>query len=182
MATENQLVQRDDNSASEGPIDHDRRDLLVALTAVAGVSAVGFSSTSVQAQADSAPVPRRALTGRDASGKSVFKSFDVTPQVVTFESRPGLAFYELYSTDGVPRVTGQEPDPMLTKKGSFPAPGGTLFRLVMFPPKPPQGSRADPKAYENYLHGVGAEDSWNARSTLNVTYRECIRLIASTMA
>jgi len=30
---------------------------------------------------------------------------------------------------------------MLAKKGSFPLPGGTLFRLVQFPPKPPEGYR-----------------------------------------
>ena len=119
-------------------VDRDRRELLAALTVVAGGSAVSLLSAAAQAQPDNAPLPRRAVTGRDVSGKSIFKSFDVTPQAVTFKSRPGLAFYELYSTDGVPRITGQEPDPMLTKKGSFPEPGGALFRLVMFPPKPPE--------------------------------------------
>jgi hypothetical protein len=65
------------------------------------------------------PAPRRALTGRDASGMSIFRSFDVAPQVVTFESVPGLTFYEIYATDDVPLLTGSEPDPMTTKKGSF---------------------------------------------------------------
>ena len=41
---------------------------------------------------------------------------------------------------------------MLTKKGSFPRPGGTLFRLVQFPPKPPEGSKPDPAAYARYLN------------------------------
>jgi mannose-6-phosphate isomerase-like protein (cupin superfamily) len=68
-----------------------------------------------------------------------------------FSQVPGLAFYELYATDGVPKITGLEPDPMLTKAGSFPEPGGTLFRLVMFPPKPPEGSKPDPAAYGRYL-------------------------------
>jgi hypothetical protein len=63
--------------------------------------------------------PRRALTGRDASGKSIFQSFDVTPPIVTLESRPGLAFYEMYATDDVPRLTGREPDPTTTKKVFF---------------------------------------------------------------
>jgi Cupin domain len=94
--------------------------------------------------------PRRALTGRDASGKSIFQSFDVTPQIITFESRPGLAFYEIYATDDVPRLTGREPDPMTTKKGSFPKPYGSLFRLTLFPPRPPDGSPS-PGGYEKYL-------------------------------
>ena len=133
-------------------VDHDRRELLSALTTVVAGTTMGISSSAaVHAQSDAGSAPRRALTGRDESGKSVFKSFDITSQVVRFESRPGLAFYELYSTDGVPQVTGQEPDPMLTRKGSFPAPGGTLFRLVQFPPKPPEGSKPDPAAYANYL-------------------------------
>jgi hypothetical protein len=97
------------------------------------------------------PAPRRALTGRDTSGKSIFRSFDVTPQVVTFASMPGLAFYEIYATDDVPRLTGREPDPMTTKKGSFPNPRGSLFRLVLFPPRPPEGSTPAPGGYEKYL-------------------------------
>jgi mannose-6-phosphate isomerase-like protein (cupin superfamily) len=40
---------------------------------------------------------------------------------------------------------------MLTKKGSFPAPGATLFRLVRFAPRPPEGSKPDPRAYEKFL-------------------------------
>ena len=53
--------------------------------------------------------PKRALTGRDQAGKSVFKSFDVTSKVVEIDSNPGLTFYELYMTEGVPGLTGLEP-------------------------------------------------------------------------
>src|SRR4051812_14838788 len=54
------------------------------------LAAVGWSITrlpksaspeAAAADARSLPPPKRALTGRDASGKSVFKSFDITPQV-----------------------------------------------------------------------------------------------------
>ena len=110
----------------------DRRQLFLLLSAAAGVCAMPAPAGAEGASAI-AP-PRRALTGRDAAGKSVFQSFDVTPQVVNFKSIPGLAFYELYATDDVPRLTGKEPDPMTTKKGSFPKPNGSLFRLVVFPP------------------------------------------------
>ena len=151
MVNEHSGEQQSIRTKPEDGVDHDRRELLAAFTTVAGASAMALLSQSAQAQSESTPVPRRALTGRDASGKSVFKSFDVTPQVVTFQSSPGLAFYELYATDGVPKITGLEPDPMLTKKGSFPEPGGTLFRLVMFPPKPPEDSKPDPAAYGRYL-------------------------------
>jgi mannose-6-phosphate isomerase-like protein (cupin superfamily) len=39
---------------------------------------------------------------------------------------------------------------MTTKKGSFPEPLGSLFRLVLFPPRPADGSRP-PSSYEEYL-------------------------------
>jgi mannose-6-phosphate isomerase-like protein (cupin superfamily) len=151
MTMGNRVVESEAAGFTAAPIDHDRRQLLSLLTTVAGGSAIGLSPANARAQPDRFPTPRRALTGRDESGRSVFKSFDVTPQVVTFGSSPGSAFYELYSTDDVPKLTGQEPDPMLTKKGSFPGPGGSLFRLVLFAPRPPEGSKPVPGAYEKYL-------------------------------
>ena len=92
----------------------------------------------------SRPVPRRVLTGRSPSGKSVFQSFDVTPQVVHIDSNPGLTFYELYATEGVPGLTGKEPDPMLRKTQDFPGPGGTNFRLISYPPRRPPGWKPPP--------------------------------------
>jgi hypothetical protein len=130
---------------------NDRRQLLLLLSAAVGACAIDVPTANAE-DATAIPPPRRALTGRDASGKSIFQSFDVTPQVVTFETAPGLAFYELYATDDVPRLTGKEPDPMLTKKGSFPKPNGSLFRLVLFPPRPPEGSPSPPPgAFEKFL-------------------------------
>jgi mannose-6-phosphate isomerase-like protein (cupin superfamily) len=133
-------------------VDDEERRRLLALLSIGGLAgALGMSTAAAAVEEGPMKVPSRALTGRDGAGKSVFKSFDVTPQVVRFDSRPGLMFYEVYATEGVPQVTGQEPDPMLTKKGSFPAPGSTLFRLVQFPPKPPEGSKPDPAGYAKYL-------------------------------
>jgi len=88
MVNEHSAEQQSIRTKTEDGVDHDRRQLLAAFTTVAGASAMALLSQSAQAQSESTPVPRRALTGRDASGKSVFKSFDVTPQVVTFQSSP----------------------------------------------------------------------------------------------
>jgi mannose-6-phosphate isomerase-like protein (cupin superfamily) len=120
--------------------DADRRSFIQWFSVVAGAASAGVSISHAAGGAEvSTPVPRRALTGRDTTGKSVFKSFDVTPNVVEIDSNPGLTFYELYSTEGTPSVTGQEPDPMLQKTKAFPAPGGTNFRLISYPPKRPLG-------------------------------------------
>jgi mannose-6-phosphate isomerase-like protein (cupin superfamily) len=141
-------------SVTADATDMHRRQLLGLLSVAGGASALGITSQDSLADGGDVSVPRRALTGRDDSGKSVFKSFDVTPQIVTFDSRPGAAYYEMYATDGIPGVTGQEPDPMLTHQGFFPAPGASLFLIVRFPPRPPEGTKPDPRAYENFLDEV----------------------------
>ena len=139
------------NLPSSEPADIHRRQLLGLLSVAAGLSGLAGTPQEAFADAGEFPIPRRALTGRDETGKSVFKSFDATSQIVTFDSRPGVAYYEMYATEEIPSVTGHEPDPMLTKKGSFPAPGATLFRLVRFAPRRPEGSKPDPRAYEKFL-------------------------------
>jgi hypothetical protein len=62
--------------------------------------------------------------------------------VVEIDSNPGLTFYELYLTEGVPQLTGLEPDPMFKRTKAFPGPGGTMFRLISYPLKRPDGYKA----------------------------------------
>jgi len=125
--------------------DGDRRQLLQALSAVVGGGALAAMSRPAGAKDSSElPPPKRALTGRDEAGKSVFKSFDVTSKVVEIDSNPGLTFYEVYRTEGVPALTGLEPDPMATGTKGFPGPGGTIFRLISYPPKRPEGYKPPP--------------------------------------
>src|SRR4051812_36865449 len=123
----------------------DRRHVLKALTGLAGGGALATTALPVEAKdLSDLPPPKRALTGRDEAGKSVFKSFDVTSKVVEIDSNPGLTFYELYMTEGVPQLTGLEPDPMLKGTKAFPGPGGTMFRLISYPPKRPEGYKPPP--------------------------------------
>jgi hypothetical protein len=125
----------------------DRRHLLQDLSAMVGGGALAAMSRPADAKDSSdLPPPRRALTGRDETGKSVFKSFDVTPKVVEIDSNPGLTFYELYMTEGVQQLTGLEPDPMLKGTIGFPGPGGTMFRLISYPPRRPEGWKPPPGA------------------------------------
>src|ERR1700741_2635798 len=135
----------------------DRRSLIQWFSVMAGAVAAGvFTSRAANGAEVSSPISRRALTGRDAAGKSVFKSFDVTPNVVEITSNPGLTFYELYSTESTPALTGQEPDPMLQKTKAFPPPGGTNFRLISYPPKRPQGWKPpEGVTFESALQELG---------------------------
>lgn len=127
-------------------IEHFRR-LFIGGMAMNGVQfgamAIGLTqlpgAESKTVDAVTLPVPKRVLTGRDPSGRSVLKAVGVTPQVVRIDSNPGLTFYELYATEGVPRLSGDEPDPMLRKTRDFPDAGGTNFRLISYPPRRPEG-------------------------------------------
>ena len=115
----------DDAELSVGRFEGgDRRQLLQALSALAGGSALAAISHPADAKdASELPPPKRALTGRNEAGKSVFKSFDVTTTVVEIDSNPGLTFYEVYRTEGVPGLTGVEPDPMLNGTERLSRPG-----------------------------------------------------------
>ena len=122
-----------------------RRRLLQALSAMAAGGALAAMSQPAEAtESSDPPPPRRALTGRDEAGKSVFKSFDVTSKVVEIDANPGLTFYELYMTEAMPLLTGMEADPMLEGTKAFPGPGGTMFRLISYPPKRPEGWKPPP--------------------------------------
>ena len=130
---------------SQHPVDAERRRVLGVFSIVAGAGAIGSGAAAQTSDAPAPlPPPRRALTGRDAAGKSVFRSFDVTPQVIPIDANPGLTFYELYATEGVPQLAGTEPDPMLRKTRAFPGPGGTNFRLITYPGKRPEGYKPPP--------------------------------------
>lgn len=139
-STNKNKPEGDDKISSAQPEGSDRRRLLQALSALVGGGALtAVSRPGAAKDSSELPPPKRALTGRDAAGKSVFKSFDVTPKVVEIDSNPGLTFYELYRTEGVPQLTGLEPDPMLKGTVAFPGPGGTMFRLISYPPRRPEG-------------------------------------------
>lgn len=142
----NRIVSSADSAASSEACDGgDRRQLLRALSALAGGGALAaMSKQSAAKDFSELPPPKRALTGRDEAGKSVFKSFDVTSKVVEIDSNPGLTFYEIYRTEDVPRLTGLEPDPMLQGTIAFPGPGGTMFRLISYPPRRPEGWKPPP--------------------------------------
>src|SRR3984957_7437614 len=78
-------------------------------------------------------IPRRVVTGHDASGVSVFTSDGQV--AVTRNSPDGAYFYEIWSTDATPApITATEPDPALAALTVPPPPHGTKIRINEFPP------------------------------------------------
>ena len=123
----------------------DRRQLLQALSAVVGGGALAAMSQPAEAKdASELPPPKRALTGRDEAGKSVFKSFDVTLQGGGDRFQSGTDFLRALHDRGRARAhrPGAGPDAAGTK--AFPGPGGTMFRLISYPPRRPEGYKPPP--------------------------------------
>ena len=73
----------------------------------------------------------RVVTGHDARGRAVIvEQGPVEP--VTLSVLPGFETIELWHTDGVPAMPDDHGAPGVPHY--FPAPGGTVFRVVTFPP------------------------------------------------
>lgn len=78
-------------------------------------------------------IPRRVVTGHDASGTSVFAADGPVPVVRT--AADGALFYEVWGTDAMPVPIGSaEPDPTAGALTVPPGPNGTKIRINEFPP------------------------------------------------
>jgi mannose-6-phosphate isomerase-like protein (cupin superfamily) len=77
---------------------------------------------------------RRVLTGHDAEGKSVFIADGHAPNVKEMSSMPGLALTDLWETKGAPASNEGSADGADRPVRLEPPPGGTILRIVEFPP------------------------------------------------
>jgi mannose-6-phosphate isomerase-like protein (cupin superfamily) len=78
---------------------------------------------------------KRIVTGHDAQGRSVFVIED-DPQPVVLEKAGGLGLTELWATPTEMRARRIEPDP-----------GGTVFRVIDYPPDRERLKSIDPEAH-----------------------------------
>ncbi len=78
-------------------------------------------------------IPRRVVTGHDASGRSVFASDDPVP--AAHATPGGTLFYELWATDAIPApVDAASSAPAAGPVSVTPAPNGTKLRVNEIPP------------------------------------------------
>ncbi|MDH6437622.1 hypothetical protein M2158_006163 [Streptomyces sp. SAI-144] len=92
---------------------------------------------------------RRVVTGHDESGKSVVVSDGPVPRSREFTSLPGWVSRLPWATDPGEPVSraGEDPTPKVTTL--LPAPGGTRFVVLTFPPEAAFTDPAfDPAAYD----------------------------------
>ena len=83
----------------------------------------------------SPPPLRRVVTGHTPDGKAVVLFDDHSPNTVR---RPdtGITAHWVWTTDGAPANIHVAADASSPRKGLSPAPSGTIFRVVDFPPTP----------------------------------------------
>jgi quercetin dioxygenase-like cupin family protein len=77
---------------------------------------------------------RRVVTGHDSRGKSVIVSDGPSPHVLTIPGRTDFGLTNLWVTDGSPAENDGNADAAARPVVLEPPPGGTIFRVVEFPP------------------------------------------------
>ncbi|TFY97561.1 cupin domain-containing protein [Ramlibacter rhizophilus] len=93
------------------------------------------------------PPIRRVLTADDAEGRSFIAEDGASPAVRVVPERPGYRVTNLWRTAGGSAVDA--PDSIAAHQGVSPPEGGTVLRIIDFPPEP-----ADPKELERMLQAT----------------------------
>jgi Cupin domain len=86
---------------------------------------------------------RRVVTGHNAQGKSVILSDAASPHVLELPGMPGLAFVDLWATDGSPASNAGQADGAARTIVLEPPARGTIFRIVDFPPDKVMAGKVD---------------------------------------
>jgi hypothetical protein len=89
---------------------------------------------------------RRVVTGHDAQGRSVLLQDGYAPNVKEMASMPGLALTDLWETGAAPASNEGSADAAARPVRLEPPVGGTILRIVEFPPDSMWRDRADARA------------------------------------
>lgn len=103
---------------------------------------------------------RRVVTGHDELGKAVVVSDGLTPSVHTSPVRPGFALNEVWITSCTPAELDGGGDPTDGPRSLEPPAGGTIFRMVSFPPE------------KDYIDKIGRDAESRERIQAAFAFRE----------
>jgi hypothetical protein len=107
---------------------------------------------------------RRIVTGHNAQGKSVIASDAPSPHTLSLIEDPPMGLTDLWVTSSAPADNSGSADaaarPAITLE---PPPGGTIFRVVEFPPDQATAGKLDRKKLFAVLHASEAMDREGAR-------------------
>lgn len=94
------------------------------------------------------PAIRRVVTADDAQGRSFIAEDGPSPAVRLVAERPGYRVTNLWRTTGLDAGV-DAPDSISEHQGVSPPKGGTVLRIIDFPPEP-----GDPRELERMLHAT----------------------------
>lgn len=112
---------------------------------------------------------RRVVTGHDKSGRSVFLQDGKAKNIKEMDSMPGLALTDLWETTGAPASNEGDEDAVKRPVRLEPPPGGTIVRIVEFPPDSMWRGKADAKAAFDSIGAGHAKDKSNADPMMHKT-------------
>jgi len=103
---------------------------------------------------------RRVVTGHTADGKSTFLTDGPAPNVMEMKSMPGLALTDLWETARAPASNAGAADAAARAVRLEPPRGGTIVRIVEFPPDSAWRDRADAReAFESIQAGHAPDET-----------------------
>ena len=103
---------------------------------------------------------RRVVTGHNERGKSIIARDGPAPSVLEITAMPGLVLSDLWETTSAPADNRDERDAAERPVHLEPAPRGTIFRIVDFPPDGAWRATADQmEAFDQIAAGHAADQA-----------------------
>jgi len=96
---------------------------------------------------------RRVVTGHDARGRSVVLMDGESPHSFLLEKAGGLKLTEIWETRSSPADNSGSRDTAEHERRIEPVDGGTVFRVIEYPPDRVRLKTLDP---DQFFHGMGA--------------------------
>jgi mannose-6-phosphate isomerase-like protein (cupin superfamily) len=112
---------------------------------------------------------RRVLTGHDAEGKSILLADGLAPNVKEMSAMPGLALTDLWETKGAPARNEGSADNADRPVRLEPPPGGTILRIVEFPPDSAWRGRTDGREGFDSIGAGHAQDAHSSDPMMHKT-------------
>ncbi|HEX7006560.1 MAG TPA: cupin domain-containing protein [Alphaproteobacteria bacterium] len=112
---------------------------------------------------------RRIVTGHDANGRSAFLSDGHATRIFELPSVPGLVLTDLWETTDAPADNSGDKDAADRPVHLEPAPRGTIFRVVEFPPDASWQGKTDAKAAFEAIGAGHAKDAHSSNPMMHKT-------------
>jgi hypothetical protein len=112
---------------------------------------------------------RRVVTGHDKDGKSIFVLDGLAPNVLEMASMPGVALTDVWRTRTSPASNAGNADAAAGRIRLEPPAGGTILRIVEFPPDTAWRDSANAREAFASIGASGAPDHGSADPMMHAT-------------